>query len=434
MGTRPLRIAWLGAVPGRTESGGVPGVATELLHGLAALGHQIDCFFPGTGRELPERLAQDERLCFIWGTSKWRWHGWYNKTRIAVSVTWLFALALSSLRLRRAVARRHRAQPYDLIYQFSSIEGLAVPARLRRTVPLVVHPETHSAGELRFLIAERRLSARCQPRYAYAIALATMAMRTLVQRRRIRRARLLVCISSVFRDHLTRDYRFPRQRTVVIPNPVRLARFSNLQRRPEEPPTVLVLGRVAARKGIEDVVKLAWTLREREVHVRLRVVGGPGQWSDYTKLLEQLPAESAEYVGHIAPSRVPDELARSDLLLQASKYEPFGLTVAEALAAGVPVVATSEVGAIEEVDRSVASEVPPGDVAAMASAVRDMLARLRSSPEEVSATARAEAERLFAPATVCARISAALGELLQRSPSSERIAVAAGDSAAAPRR
>jgi glycosyltransferase involved in cell wall biosynthesis len=424
MGTHPLRIAWLGAVPARTETGGVPGVATELLDGLATLGHEIDCFLPGTGRELPARLMEHERLRFVWGSSKWRWHGWYNKTRIGVAVTWLLANALASLRMRREVLRRHRARPYDLVYQFSSIEGLGMPARLRRAVPLVVHPETHSAGELRFLIAERRLSMRGQARLVYAIALATMATRTLVQRSRIRRARLLVCISTVFRDHLVRDYGFPLERTVVIPNPVRLARFSKLQRRPGHPPTVLVLGRVATRKGIEDVVSVAWTLRERRVHFRLRVVGGPGQWSDYTRLLEELPAENAEYVGHIDPSGIPDELARSDLLLQASKYEPFGLTVGEALAAGVPVVATSEVGAIEAVDRTVVSEVAPGDVSAMASAVQEMLARVRSSPEEISATARAEAERLFAPATVCARISNALEELLQRTPSDEHIPVA----------
>jgi glycosyltransferase involved in cell wall biosynthesis len=424
MVTRPLRIAWLGAVPGRAESGGVPGVATELLHGLARLGHQIDCFFPGAARELPPRLAEDERLCFIWGTSGWRWHRWYNKTRIGLAVTGLLARALASVRLRRDVARRHRARPYDVIYQFSNIESLGVPARLKRAVPLVLHPETHSAGELRFLLAERRLSLRCQPRHTYAIVLATLAVRTVVQRVKIRRADLLVCISSVFRDHLIRDYGFPPEKTVVIPNPVRLERFDHLRRRLTNPPTVLVLGRVAARKGIEDVVALAGLLRERGIDVRLRVVGGPGLWSDYTRLLEQLPAETAEYVGRVHPSRIPDELAGSDVLVQASKYEPFGLTVGEALAAGVPVVATSEVGAIEGVDPSVVAEVAPGDVAAIASAVEETLMRLRSGREEIGSRARAEAERLFAPATVCARISTALEELLQGDPSAVLVSAA----------
>ncbi|HWX74655.1 MAG TPA: glycosyltransferase family 4 protein [Solirubrobacteraceae bacterium] len=424
MGARPLRIAWLGAVPARVESGGVPGVATELLHGLAALGHQIDCFFPGTGRELPARLAEDERLSFVWGTSKWRWHGWYNKTRIGVSLTWLLAQAVSSLRSRQQVARLHRAHPYDVIYQFSSIEGLGVPARLRRAIPLVVHPETHSAGELRFLVAERRLALRSQRAYVYAIALAMTATRTLVQRSRIRRAQLLVCISSVFRDHLIRDYGFPPQKTVVIPNPVRLARFADVRREPGRAPTVLVVGRVAARKGIEDVVRVAQILHERRADVRVRVVGGPGQWSDYTRLLAELPADSAEYIGHVPPARIPDELTRSDVLLQASKYEPFGLTVGEALAAGVPVIATSEVGAIEGVDRTVVTEVAPGDAEAMASALEEMLERVRASPQETDATARAEAQRLFSPAVVCAQISSALQELVRDAASDTQVAVA----------
>jgi glycosyltransferase involved in cell wall biosynthesis len=425
MSAVPLRIAWIGAVPGKGESGGVPGVATELLYGLAARGHRIDCFIPGTGRELPQRLLTDERLTFVWGTSKWRRQRWYNKTRIATSATVMLSRGVASLRLRREMARRHRLEPYDLIYQFSNIESLAVPSRLRLAVPVVVHPETHSAGELRWLLAERRLGLRCQPRHAYAIALAILAARSLVQRVRIKRADLLVCISSVFRDHMIRDYRYPREKTVVIPNPVRLERFEGLERRPPQTPTILVLGRIAARKGVEDVVALARLLAERHANARVRVVGGPGSWSDYTCLLEQLPSENAEYPGRVLAALIPDELAACDVLLQASKYEPFGLTVGEALAAGLPVVATSEVGAIEGVDPSVTAVVAPGDIEAMASAAQEMIARARSNPE-IAARARAEAERLFAPDTVCGRISSALEELVQRVSSDSARSAAAG--------
>src|SRR5204863_3291982 len=127
-----------------------------------------------------------------------------------------------------------------------------------------------------------------------------------------------------------------------------------------DPPTVLVLGRIAVRKGVDDVVAVARALLDENVPARIRVVGGPSLWSDYTRLLEDLPSANAEYAGAVPASEVPLELASSDLLLQASRYEPFALTVAEALAAGVPVVATSEVGAIENVDRKVAAEVAPG--------------------------------------------------------------------------
>jgi glycosyltransferase involved in cell wall biosynthesis len=350
----------------------------------------------------------------VWGTARWRRDRWYNRGRIVTALNVMLSRGAASLRLRREVLRRHRAEPYDLIYQFSSLESLSAPARLRRAVPLVLHPETHAAGELRWLIREWRLALRCQPPHEYALALFVMAVRTLVQRLRIGRADLLICISSVFRDHLVHDYRFPPERTAVIPNPVRLERFAVREGLGGKPSTVLVLGRIAARKGIEDVVGVARLLRDGQAAARLRIVGGPGSWSDYTALLEQLPKRS-DYAGRVDAAQVPAELARSDLLLQASRYEPFGLTVAEALASGVPVVATSEVGAIEGVDRSVAAVVKPGDPQALADAVLQMLARLDSACDALRATARAEAQRLFDPESVCARISSACEALLEHS-------------------
>ena len=135
-------------------------------------------------------------------------------------------------------------------------------------------------------------------------------------------------------------------------------------------------------------------------------------WSDYTRLLDELPAANAEFVGRIQPSDIPAELRRCDVLLQASKFEPFGLTVAEALAAGMPVVATSEVGAIEGVNRAVATEVVPGDVEGMVDAIAAALERLRTDAGRVRSLARAEAERLFASDRVCGQISDALQELV----------------------
>jgi glycosyltransferase involved in cell wall biosynthesis len=423
MPAKPLRIAWLGPTPGGYA--GVRGVAAELLGGLARRGHQIDCFFPAAEDQTHVRIAGDEQVTFgegnlafgenvtfVWGTSRWQWNRWYSRGKLAAFASGMLARGIASLRLRREIARRHRRQPYDLVYQFSNIETPGLPAGMARTVPLVIHPETHIAGELRWLIAERRLCRRCQPPYIFVIVATIMCFRTLAQRRAIRRASLLVCISSVFRDHLVHDYGFPLQKTIVVPNPMRTGRFAAAERGSGAPPTVLVLGRISTRKGIEDVVAVARLLLERGADVRVRVAGGPSLFSDYTRLLEDLPAANAEYAGHIGAAEIPGELARSDVLLQASKYEPFGLTVAEALAAGVPVVATSEVGAIEGVDRSVVAEVDPGDVEAMAGAITTMIAALARNPREIRARAHAEAERLFAPETVCEQISTALEQLV----------------------
>ncbi|MCW3068757.1 MAG: transferase [Solirubrobacterales bacterium] len=412
MPAKPLRIAWVGPGPG--EDGGASGLLTDLLGGLARRGHRIDCFLPGRERPLPPRIEGTDNLTFVWGTSSWQWDRWYSRTKISAFASGMASRVLASLQLRRVIARRHRDEPYDLIYQYSTIENLAVPSRLARTLPVVIHPGTHVAGELRSLLAERRLSWQSQSRYMFSVVAAIMLVRALVQKMMIRRANLLICISSVFRDHITRDYGFPAEDTIVVANPVRLERFTAAPKALGQPPVILVLGRIAVRKGIEDVVAVAEELLSRDVEVRIRIVGGPSLASDYTKLLEHLPSENAEYAGPVDASEVPGELARSDVLLAPSKYEPFALTVAEALAEGVPVVATSEVGAIENVDRSVAAEVPPGDVPAMATAIAAMLDRVRREPEELRSKARAEAERLFAPDMICEQISRALERLVGR--------------------
>jgi len=407
---RPLHIAWLGSLP--LETGGAPGVAAELLEGLAELGHRIDCFLPGTGRHLPQRLAENENLTFVWGKTSWRWNAWYNRTQVTTFISGLISRGLVSMRLRRDVVRRHRSDPYDLLFQASSIESLAVPRTLLRTVPLVIRPDSHQAGELRWLLRERRLALRSQPAYVFALVAAVMTLRTLVQVRAIRRASLLICLSSVFRDHMVRDYRFPLERTVVVTNPVRLQRFPLSTRTIGDPPTISVPGRVSVRKGIEDVVEVARLLLRRGVDVRVRVVGGPSLWSDYRKLLEDLPRENSEYVEKVPPTEMPTEYAHADVMLQASKYDPCPMAVIESLASGVPVVATSEVGSIEGVDREVVIEVKPADIEGMTDAIEEMLRRLREDPETLRRAARAEAERRFATPVVCAQISDALRGLV----------------------
>ncbi len=410
--SRPLRIAWLGGGP--AESGGAPGVVTELLDGLTKRGHEIDCFLPGTPRNIPEHLRDRENLTFISGNSTWRFNRWYSRSKITSFASGLLARALGSVRLRREIVKRHKLRPYDLVYQNQQIESLGAPASVTRSIPLAVRPDSHQAGELRWLIRERRLAFRCQPAYNFFVVAAIMAFRTLVQATRIRRVDLLICISSVFRDHIVHDYRFPIEKTTVITNPLRLERFHVTERALAEPPIVLVPTRVSVRKGLEDIAPLARLLSERGIDVRLRVVGGPSTWSDYTKLLDDLPAENSEYAGHVPNKQMPAELQRSDIVLVPSRYDPCPVSVLESLASGVPVIGTTEVGSIEGVDSSVAAAVEPGDIAAMATAIAQMLDRLRTSPLETRRRARAEAERRFAQEVVCAQISDALEALVRR--------------------
>jgi glycosyltransferase involved in cell wall biosynthesis len=164
------------------------------------------------------------------------------------------------------------------------------------------------------------------------------------------------------------------------------------------------------------VIAVSKLLGERGVKARIRVIGGPSNWSDYTKLLDGLPRENAEYGGRIPPAKMSAELQAADVVLLASKYDPCPMSVLEALASGVPVVATDEVGSIEDIDRAVVTAVHVSDVPAMANAIEAMLSRVQADHMKIRAMARAEAERRFARDVVCEQISAALVRLVGEPP------------------
>ena len=200
----------------------------DLLHGLASLGHRIDCYFPGDEHELPDRLGHDN-ITVIWGSSGWRRGRWYSKTRFTATASQVVFRIFASLRLRRVLARRHAVSPYDVSYEFAMVENLASPTSFRRAVPMVVHPETHSAGELKSLLAERRLSLRCQPLHTLVLAVLVLCVRTVVQRGGFAAPTCSSASAASFAITWSVTTAFRWRGTVVVPNPVRLERFDGLE-------------------------------------------------------------------------------------------------------------------------------------------------------------------------------------------------------------
>jgi len=118
-----------------------------------------------------------------------------------------------------------------------------------------------------------------------------------------------------------------------------------------------VAGRVAVEKGVEVAVAAC-----EAVGLPL-VVAGDGP------LLEALRAAhpGVRFAGHVSDSELADLRARAALAIVASRSaETFGLAAAEAMAAGVPVVA-SRIGALPELVETV---VAPGDAGALAEAAQ----------------------------------------------------------------
>ncbi len=397
-----LRIAYVGPVP-NPRTGGAPGVAGLLLEALARRGSSIDCYV-AMSRETdgPGELGGVPGIEVVAAHSRFGFERWYSRDRLTKMASHQVAAALARRRLAATLAARHRAVPYDAIYQCSNIESFGVPARRRRP-PLVVHPSVHAAGELRWMRQERVLSAALEGAWRPMLVRAWLVARAARQARDARRADRVLAISPAFRRDLVSDYGLDPDRVSVVPNCIDLERFAlavpDVEGGAPVPASVVSVGRLTVRKGLEDVVALSHALRDLAGHVEVLVVGAPSLWSDYSGMLEDLDDRVGRAVGHLDRDEVAALMARSLCLVQLSRYEPFGLTVAEALACGTPVIVTPAVGAAQGLPADVARVVEPGDVAAVAAAVRELLALSDDERAYLAARCRREAER-FAPEVV----------------------------------
>lgn len=400
-----MRIAWLGPTP--NLEGGAPYVGTQLLRELVRAGAKVDCFLDVGPDQIPPPLRGLDGLRFVLRPTSWQWDRWYNRTPMSAFVSGNMFRLHAHNELARSIAARHAAAPYDVVYQFSRNELGQLARLLGALPPIVVHPSTHAAGELRWYRREAPLARRIEPRSRRLLVQSVLRLRASIQRRDLARVDRILAISHRFADHLAADYLIPGERIGIVPNPIDLDRFRPGPRsvQPVAPVKLLFVSRIAVRKGVELIVDLSHRLADLQGKVEIVVIGSRSTWSDYRKLLDGLNPRLARYRGGAQPEELAALYREAVAVLQPSHYEPFALTVGEALAAGTPVIASDEVGAVEGVDRRVCAVFPRGDRAAFEQAVRAAVADVSTAERQaVADLAHAEAGRLYAPATVAERL------------------------------
>lgn len=175
-----------------------------------------------------------------------------------------------------------------------------------------------------------------------------------------------------------------------FPGPGDTALRAQLSARPDAP-LVGILGRVDPNKGVQILVEAMALaqgdddLSDDHGKAHLVVIGrehvGTADFAvELRRRAEELLGDRVRFMG--PRDDVPDLLRAMDIMVNASRHEPFGRTVLEAQACGVAVVATDAGGIPEFVaDGRTGLLVPPFDVPALAAAltrlVRDEAMRLR---------------------------------------------------------
>ncbi|WP_435741282.1 glycosyltransferase [Nocardioides sp. SYSU DS0663] len=142
---------------------------------------------------------------------------------------------------------------------------------------------------------------------------------------------------------------------------------------------VLVIGRLVARKGIDDAIRAVAAVPD----VELVVAGGPASEAlavdpeacRLRALADELGvADRVVFTGALPRPEVPELIRSSDVVVTVPWYEPFGIVPLEAMACGRPVIGSAVGGLLDTVVPGVTGElVPPRDPGALAASLTALL-------------------------------------------------------------
>ena len=155
---------------------------------------------------------------------------------------------------------------------------------------------------------------------------------------------------------------------------------------------LLYFGRIEHEKGIDILLKSFANVHQKFPSLKLHLIG-EGNYLDYSKKLsKELNINSRTiFCGWKEKQEIQKIMSGCDLCVLPSRIESFGLTIAESMAAGIPVISTTA-GAIPEImkDGETGLLVPPDDIEALKIAIiyalenRDkMQSRAKAAQEKV---------------------------------------------------
>lgn len=342
------------ATPGSVDAGGQNTHVAELSKAVAALGHDVRVYTRRDAPELPSMvrltegvlvahvaagparaLPKDDLLPYMkdFGRTlgdQWRTEGW--SPDVVHAHFWMSGLAA-------VTAGRGFGVPVVQTYH-----GLGTVKR-RHQGPADTSPPTRIGYERALGRAVDRVIAQCQDEIGELIRMGV-----------------------------------PRGRINLVPSGVDLDKFSPGTPGAPRRQRILTVGRLVERKGHADLIRAMRMVPQAECVV----VGGPpaGQLKDdpLARRLAELAetnrvADRLKLVGQAPTEEMPRWYRSADLVVCPPWYEPFGLTPLEAMACGVPVVATAVGGLTDTVvDGLTGDLVRPRDPRALGAAIRRLLA------------------------------------------------------------
>jgi len=312
-----------------------------------------------------------------------------------LTVSNLMWMARDALAVRRAATAQDIVHIHSALSPTVTVLRAAIMAAAARTRGCAVVVHAHGGSVESWLSNRRR-------RYLMRVAMAPV--------------RRVVVVWAAGEAALTGVLRAGRVR--LIDNGVSLERH-RVPHPAHDIPRVLFVGLLTARKGVLDLVRASQLLLERGVQHELWLLGGtPDEGPAAEHEVRAAVQGKARLLGTFAPQDMPAAYAEADVFCLPSWWEAMPLSVLEAMASALPVVAT-DVGDVSRLveDGRTGFVVPAQSPEALASALDKVL----SDPEAASqlgAAGRTRVERHFSSAATVREVARLYAELapVPRSP------------------
>lgn len=370
----PLRIALL-AYRGKPHVGGQGVYVRHLAKALVDLGHHVEVLggqpYPEVDPRVP--LVELPSLDIYNDHFPLRMPGFWELKDLA---DWAEVTSFSAgtfpepmaFSLRAWKHLHERVDDFDLV-QDNQCLGWGLLGMQRDGLPVlgtVHHPIT----------VDRRLEMEHARSTWERFSKARWYAFTKMQTRVAKRLRRVVTVSSNSLEDIVRDHEVERDRLHVVPVGVDQEIFRPLPEVDRVPGRIITTASAdVTMKGLRYLLEALAKLRT-ERPVELVVIGRlkEGGQSDHT--IDQLGLRGAvTFISGVPEQRIIELYSEAQLAVVPSLYEGFSLPAIEAMACGVPLVATTG-GALPEVvgaDGETALLVPPGDSDALAAAIRRAL-------------------------------------------------------------
>jgi len=163
-----------------------------------------------------------------------------------------------------------------------------------------------------------------------------------------KKADKIVCVSEFEKRNLMKDFHLDVEKISVIPNGINFDEFKNVEKRDDKVNSILSVCRLEEYKGVQYIIE---AMQYLPVDFVLNIVGN-GTYKKYLmELTDKLGLnDRINFFHDLSRSKLLEKYFEADLFLLLSRFEAYGITVAEALASQTPCIVANTSALTEWVD------------------------------------------------------------------------------------